>query len=52
MAAYEAKTAEQPQAHYGYDPHLSPQLIWAGKPGLVNKVIDQRGNEAMRVVGV
>ena len=34
MASYEAKTAEQPRAHYGYDPHLSPQLIWAGKPGL------------------
>jgi adenine-specific DNA-methyltransferase len=34
MASYEAKLAEQPQAQYGYDPHLSPQLIWAGKPGL------------------
>ena len=34
MASYEAKLAEQPQARYGYDPHLSPQLIWAGKPGL------------------
>ncbi|MFZ2359019.1 MAG: site-specific DNA-methyltransferase, partial [Anaerolineae bacterium] len=34
MASYEAKTAEQPRTHYGYDPHLSPQLIWAGKPGL------------------
>jgi hypothetical protein len=36
MAVYEAKTAEQPRTHYGHDPHLSPQLIWAGKPGLVN----------------
>jgi hypothetical protein len=46
MVAYEAKTAEQPQAHYGYDPHLSPQLIWAGKPGLVNiEVEDAAGLE-------
>ncbi len=44
MVAYEAKTAEQPQAHYGYDPHLSPQLIWAGKPGLVSiEVEDSAG---------
>ena len=46
MVAYEAKTAEQPQAHYGYDPHLSPQLIWAGKPGLVSiEVEDAAGLE-------
>ena len=46
MVAYEAKTAEQPQAHYGYDPHLSPQLIWAGKPGLVTiEVEDAAGLE-------
>ncbi|MFZ2359048.1 MAG: hypothetical protein WA040_06860 [Anaerolineae bacterium] len=36
MASYEAKTAEQPRSHCNYDPHLSPQLIWAGKPGLVH----------------
>ena len=34
MVAYEVKVAEQPKTHYAYDPHLSPQLIWAGKPGL------------------
>lgn len=36
MVAYEARAAEQPRDHYAYDPRLSPQLIWAGKPGLVN----------------
>ncbi|MCO6453126.1 MAG: site-specific DNA-methyltransferase, partial [Caldilineales bacterium] len=34
MVGYEAELREQPQAQYAYDPHLSPQLVWAGKPGL------------------
>jgi len=34
MVSYEAALREQPQAQYAYDPHLSPQLVWAGKPGL------------------
>jgi adenine-specific DNA-methyltransferase len=25
---------DTPQTRYAYDPHLSPQLVWAGKPGL------------------
>jgi len=29
MVSYEPKTRG-----YAYDPHLSPQLVWAGKPGL------------------
>jgi adenine-specific DNA-methyltransferase len=33
MVQYEV-VRETPQEHYAYDPHLSPQLIWANKPGL------------------
>jgi len=25
---------EMPRTHHAYDPHLSPQLVWADKPGL------------------
>lgn len=34
MVSYEPKVAEPKIRHYAYDPHLSPQLVWAGKPGL------------------
>jgi len=34
MVSYEPKIAEGKTRHYAYDPHLSPQLVWAGKPGL------------------
>ena len=34
MVSYEPKIAEAKTRHYAYDPHLSPQLVWAGKPGL------------------
>lgn len=34
MVSYEPKVAEAKTRHYAYDPHLSPQLVWAGKPGL------------------
>jgi adenine-specific DNA-methyltransferase len=33
MASYE-RVQEEPKAVYNYSPHLSPQLVWAGKPGL------------------
>ncbi|TEU10209.1 MAG: site-specific DNA-methyltransferase [Anaerolineales bacterium] len=33
MVQYEV-VRETPQEHYAYDPHLSPQLVWANKPGL------------------
>ncbi len=29
MVSYEPKVKR-----YAYDPHLSPQLVWTGKPGL------------------
>lgn len=44
MVSYEPKIAEPKTKYYTYDPHLSPQLIWAGKPGLKSiEVEDQSG---------
>jgi adenine-specific DNA-methyltransferase len=38
---------ETRRTHYAYDPHLSPQLVWAGKPGLqAIEVEDEAGVEA------
>jgi hypothetical protein len=34
MVSYEPKMAEPDTRRYAYDPHLSPQLVWAGKPRL------------------
>ena len=34
MVSYEPKVAEGKTRHYAYDPHLSPQLVWAGRPGI------------------
>ena len=34
MVSYEPKVDEPKTKHYAYDPHLSPQLVWAGKPGV------------------
>lgn len=34
LASYEPKLQEPETRQYAYDPHLSPQLVWAGKPGL------------------
>lgn len=31
MVSYEPKVGEPKMNRYAYDPHLSPQLIWAGK---------------------
>jgi adenine-specific DNA-methyltransferase len=43
MVQYEV-VRETPQEHYAYDPHLSPQLIWAAKPGLKQiEVEDEAG---------
>ncbi len=52
MVAYEVKIAEQPPAHYGYDPQLSPQLIWAGKPGLVNVDVEDAAGLAVDTVSL
>jgi hypothetical protein len=47
MVQYEA-VRETPQEHYTYDPHLSPQLVWAGKPGLTQiEVEDEAGVEVV-----
>ncbi len=37
MVSYEPKVGEPKMNRYAYDPHLSPQLVWAGKH-------DQYGN--------
>ncbi|MDI3339828.1 MAG: site-specific DNA-methyltransferase [Sphaerobacter sp.] len=34
LASYEPAVRETPTRTYVSDPHLSPQLVWAGKPGL------------------
>jgi len=34
MVSYEPKISEPKMNRYAYDPYLSPQLVWAGKPGL------------------
>ncbi len=34
LASYEKVTKDKPKQAYAYDPHLSPQLVWAGKAGL------------------
>ncbi len=48
LAEYNGKPSKARE--YGYDPHLSPQLVWAGKPGIVNvEVEDQAGVEAETV---
>jgi hypothetical protein len=52
MVAYDVKTAEQPPAHYGYDPHLSPQLVWAGKPGLVDIEVEDAAGLAVDTVSL
>lgn len=31
MASYESKVGKPKMNRYAYDPHLSPQLVWAGK---------------------
>ncbi len=34
IVSYEPKIGEPKMKYYAYDPHLSPQLVWSGKPGL------------------
>ncbi|MEI2617871.1 MAG: DNA methyltransferase [Thermomicrobiales bacterium] len=44
LAGYEPALQEPQTRQYAYDPHLSPQLIWAGKPGLESiEVADAAG---------
>ncbi len=46
MVIYEPKISEPKIKRYAYDPHLSPQLVWAGKPGLTSiEVEDASGVE-------
>lgn len=50
MVSYEKKVKEPEVKKYAYDPHLSPQLVWAGKPGLkAIEVEDKAGVEAETV---
>ena len=50
MVSYEPKISEPKTRHYAYDPHLSPQLVWAGKPGLKTiEVEDASGVEVESV---
>lgn len=41
MVSYEPKVGEPKMNRYAYDPHLSPQPVWAGKPGL--KSVEMEG---------
>ncbi|TVR73214.1 MAG: hypothetical protein EA415_08450, partial [Sphaerobacteraceae bacterium] len=44
LASYEKQVSEPQVKTYPYDPHLSPQLVWAGKPGLESiEVADAAG---------
>jgi len=50
MVSFEKKVKEPEVKKYAYDPHLSPQLVWAGKPGLkAIDVEDKAGVEAETV---
>lgn len=50
LVDYEPKVKEHKTKHYAYNPHLSPQLIWADKPGLKTiEVEDKAGVEAETV---
>jgi len=47
MVSFEEKAKEPEVKRYAYDPHRSPQLVWAGKPGLkAIEVEDKAGVEA------
>lgn len=35
-------TRETPRTRYAYDPHLSPQLVWADKPGLRSIEVEEQ----------
>jgi len=49
LVSYEA-VRESKRQTYAYDPHLSPQLVWAGKPGLKSiEVEDAAGVEVEEV---
>jgi len=50
MVSYEKKIKEPQVKHYAYDPHHSPQLVWAGKARLkAIEVEDKAGVEAETV---
>ena len=42
LASYDKGTREKPKQFYPYDPHLSPQLVWAGKAGLNAIEVEER----------
>ena len=42
LASYERVSREKPKQSYAYDPHLSPQLVWAGKAGLNKIEVEER----------
>jgi adenine-specific DNA-methyltransferase len=40
---------------YAYDPHLDPQLVWAGKAEhrrIAVKIVDDRGIESLKIVAL
>jgi adenine-specific DNA-methyltransferase len=50
LVSYESKVREPKRQRYAYDPHLSPQLVWAGKAGLKSiEVEDAAAVEAEEV---
>ena len=42
MVSYEPVVRETPRRKYAYDPHLSPQLVWADKPGLKSIEVEEQ----------
>lgn len=52
MVSYEPKISEPKVKHYAYDPHLSPQLVWAGKPGLTSIEVEDASGIAVESVAL
>ncbi len=42
MVTYEPQVKEVRKQAYAYDPHLSPQLVWAGKAGLKQIEVEEQ----------
>jgi len=52
MVSYEPKVAEPKKNRYAYDPHLSPRLVWAGKPGLKSIEVEEASELQMECVSL
>jgi len=52
LAEYEMKVKEPEVKHYAYDPHLSPQLVWAAKPGLNTIDVEDKSGVEVETVSL